>query len=78
MVSTVSAADASVDHDYSHLLENIQDPTLKDVIQSSVDQITLVAAQDGYGGLFYSTVIISAIVVLLAIILKPIRKKAMH
>ncbi|WP_062109949.1 MFS transporter [Bacillus niameyensis] len=64
--------------DYSSLLENIQNPELKDVIQTSVDQITLIAAQDGYSGLFYSTVVLAAIVVILAIILKPIRKKSLQ
>lgn len=78
LASSVSTTGTSSDHDYSHLLEQIQDPALKDVIQSSVDQITLMAAQDGYGGLFYATVVISALVVLFAIILKPIRKKALH
>jgi len=78
VVSTMSANGSSSDMDYSNLLEQIQDPTLKDVIQSSVDQITLIAAQDGYGGLFYSTVVIAVIVVLLAIILKPIRKKSLQ
>jgi len=78
VVSTMSANGSSSDMDYSNLLEQIQDPTLKDIIQSSVDQITLIAAQDGYGGLFYSTVVIAVIVVLLAIILKPIRKKSLQ
>lgn len=75
LAGTVSSAGNSSDHDYSQLLESIQDPALKDVLQSSVDQITLMAAQDGYGGLFYSVVVISALVVLLAVILKPIRKR---
>lgn len=78
VVSTVSTNGSSSDMDYTNLLEHIQDPTLKDVIQSSVDQITLIAAQDGYGGLFYSTVVIAVMVVLLAIILKPIRNKSLQ
>lgn len=75
LASMMSQTDGSSDVDYSKMLDQIQDPTLKDVIQASVDQITLMAAQDGYGGLFYSTVVISAIVILFAIILKPVRSK---
>lgn len=78
LVGTMSSADHSANMNYASLLEKIQDPTLKDVIQSSVDQITFMAAQDGYGGLFYSTVVIAVLVVLLAIILKPIRQKALQ
>lgn len=76
VISVVSSTGSSSNmKDYTTYIERIQDPTLKEIIQSSVDQITLMAAQDGYGGLFYSTVVLAAIVVLLAIILKPIRQK---
>lgn len=63
------------DTNYSKIIAQIQDPNLKEVVQTSIDQITLIAAQDGYSGLFYSTVIIAIIIVILAIILRPIRKK---
>jgi len=78
IAGTMSAHGPSSDIDYSNLLEQIKDPALKDVIQSSVDQITLTAAQNGYGGLFYSTVVIAVIVVLLAIILRPVRKRGVQ
>lgn len=78
LVGTMSGAEHSANMDYASLLGQIQDPTLKDVIQSSVDQITFMATQDGYGGLFYSTVVIATLVVLLAIILKPIRQKVLQ
>lgn len=73
-----TAGTPSSETDYAQLIEQIHDPTLKEVIQSSVDQITWMAAQEGYGGLFYSTVVIAAMVVLLAIIVRPVRKKAMQ
>lgn len=76
--TTSNSSSTSSNMDYSKMLDYIQDPTLKDVIQSSVDQITFMAAQDGYGGLFYSTVVIAAIVILLTIILKPVRSKALQ
>lgn len=78
LMSSIPASGTPSDNDYSQVLAQIQDPALKDVIQSSVDQITLMAAQDGYGGLFYATVVIAALVVLLAIVLKPIREKALQ
>jgi EmrB/QacA subfamily drug resistance transporter len=78
VVSNMPTTGASSSADYSKILEQIQDPTLKEIIQSSVDQITLMAAQDGYGGLFYSTVVIAVLVVLLAIILKPIRSRSLQ
>jgi EmrB/QacA subfamily drug resistance transporter len=57
------------------IINQIQDPTLREVIQSSVDQITLMAAHNGYGGLFYSTVIIAGLVIVITFILAPIRKR---
>lgn len=61
--------------DYASLITQIQDPTLKDVIQSSINQITTLAAHDGYSGLFYSAAISATIIVILSIVLAPIRKK---
>lgn len=78
VAGSMAPTSSSSEIDYSKILEHIQDPTLKGIIQSSVDQITLTAAQDGYGGLFYSTIVIAAIIVLLAIILKPIRNKSLR
>jgi len=75
IVSAMPAAGTASEEDYARLLAQIQDPALKDVIQSSIDQITLMAAQEGYGGLFYSTVVIAVLVVLLAFVLQPVRKK---
>ncbi|MBN6206421.1 MFS transporter [Ralstonia pickettii] len=59
--------------DYNALLQNIENPDLKDVLESSVNQITTLAAQDGYGGLFYSTVVLAIIVIILGVILKITR-----
>lgn len=70
-----TTGNSSANLDYEKITEQIQDPTLKDVVQTSIDQITTSAAQDGYGGLFYSTVIIAVITIILAIVLKPIQKK---
>ena len=56
-------------------IANIQDPTLKDVVTSSVTDITTMAAQNGYGGLFMSAGIIAVLILITALILSPIRKK---
>ncbi|WAA13870.1 MFS transporter [Fervidibacillus halotolerans] len=53
----------------------IKDPNLKEVIQSSVEQVTHMAAQDGFGGLFYSAVILAILAIIVTFILAPIRKK---
>ncbi|MEK4229165.1 hypothetical protein [Solibacillus sp. FSL H8-0538] len=58
-------------------LSHLQDPTLKDSILSSVNEITKVAAQIGYGGMFYSAVIIAICIVVMTLFLQPIRKKSL-
>lgn len=59
----------------STAIANIQDPTLKDIVTSSVTDITTMAAQNGYGGLFMSAGIIAGLILITALILSPIRKK---
>lgn len=59
-------------------VQAIQDPTLKQVVTTSVQQMTEMAAQQGYGGLFMSAAVISAIIFILAFILKPIREKYLN
>lgn len=57
------------------IINQVKDPGLKEVIQSSVDQITLMAAQDGYNGLFYSAVTLAIMTIFVTLILIPIRKR---
>ncbi|MGN7478218.1 MFS transporter [Solibacillus silvestris] len=59
-------------------VQNIQDPTLKEVIMKSVNEVTSIAAQNGYGGLFYSAVVIAICIFIVGIILKPVRKKSLQ
>lgn len=75
IAENMATASSSANTDYSQITEQIQDPALKDVVQTSIDQITTAAAQDGYGGLFYSTVVIAVITIILALLLKPLQKK---
>ena len=60
------------------VVQNIQDPTLKEVILNSVNEVTVLAAQNGYGGLFYSAVVIAICIFAVGLILKPIRKKSLE
>lgn len=57
---------------------NVQDPGLKEVITSSVAEVSKLAAQNGYGGLFASAGVIALCIVVVAFILKPIRKKSLQ
>ncbi len=75
IASSMEHTNRSIGVNYEGILERIQDPALKEVIETSVNQITQTAAQSGYNGLFYTTVVISALVIIMAIILKPVRNK---
>ncbi len=77
IASSMEHTNRSIGVNYEGILERIQDPALKEVIETSVNQITQTAAQSGYNGLFYTTVVISALVIIMAIILKPVRNKNM-
>lgn len=74
-MTTMGQDAGAQDMDYTALLDEIQDPALEDVIEVSVGEITTMAAQNGFSGLFYSTVVLALIVVLLALVLRRIRNK---
>ena len=57
------------------VIQQIQDPGLKKVILDSVNEVTTLAAQGGYGGLFYSAVVIAVLILIVTFILAPIRKR---
>ena len=63
--------------DMNSLLNSVQDPTLKEVLSNSVQQISTLAAQNGYGGLFMSGAIIAIFILAVTFILAPVRKKAL-
>ncbi|WP_075980378.1 MFS transporter [Bacillus massilinigeriensis] len=56
------------------IVGSIQDPGLKDVIYDSVNQLTHIAAQNGFDGLYWTAAIIGLAIVLLAFVLSPLRK----
>jgi len=57
------------------IVQSIQDPALKDVILDSVSEVTRLAAENGYGGLYWSAAVISVLIVVGAFILAPLRGK---
>lgn len=59
-------------------VQNIQDPTLKEVVLRSVNDVTQLAAQNGYSGLFTSAAIIALCILVIGLILNPIRKKSLQ
>lgn len=54
----------------------ISDPILKQAVESSVAEMTTLAAQQGYGGLFLSATVIALCILGVGLVLQPIRKRA--
>jgi len=65
---------ADADH-ISGMVGQIQDPALRDVINESVAEITRMAAENGYGGLYWSAAVLGVLVIVAAFILAPMRRK---
>lgn len=56
-------------------IDNIQDPTLKEALTSTVQEMTTIAAQNGYGGLFMTAGILAVLIIIVALFLPAARKK---
>lgn len=56
------------------VVNSIQDPGLKEVVQSSVAEVTKIASQNGFDGMYLTAGILGICIVLFAFILKPLRK----
>lgn len=69
---------ASANTDMTQLLNQVQDPALKEVLSTSVQQLTTLAAQNGYGGLFTSAVVIATCILVVTLFLAPLRKKSLE
>lgn len=59
----------------NEIVGSIQDPALKEVILKSVSEITKMAAQNGYGGLYWSAAILGILIIVASLILIPLREK---
>lgn len=53
----------------------IQDPALKEVVLNSVAEITKRAAENGYGGLYWSAAILGILIIVASLVLVPLRGK---
>lgn len=58
------------------IVGSIQDPALKEVILNSVAEITKRAAENGYGGLYWTAAILGILIIVGSFVLMPLREKA--
>lgn len=56
-------------------IDKIPDPSIKEAIENSMNQIVHIASDNGYSGLFITAVVISALIFIFTLILAPLRKK---
>ncbi|MER2000219.1 MAG: MFS transporter, partial [Lysinibacillus sp.] len=73
-----TSVQAVTQNDMQQIVSQINDPTLKEAVLSSVNEVTMTAAQQGYGGLFMSAGIIAVGIIIFGLILQPIRKKSLY
>lgn len=59
----------------NEIVGSIQDPALKEVIINSVSEITKRAAENGYGGLYWSAAILGVLIIVASLVLAPLREK---
>jgi len=69
-----SGGASMTDAEITEVINNIQDPALKTVIEDSVAEVTKMAAQNGFDGMYWTAAVIGLAVVGCALILLPIRK----
>jgi len=60
----------------NQMIGMIQNPDLQSVMADSVAQVTRMAAEQGYGGLYWTAAVIGAALIVVAFILVPFRKRA--
>ena len=68
----------SADTNMTELANTIQNAELKEVIFRSVNDVTKIASENGYDGLFLSAGFIAVFIVIVGLILLPIRKKSIN
>lgn len=60
----------------TEMMNSIQDPALREVVLQSVAEITRTAAEQGYGGLYWSAAVLGVLAVVGALVLVPLRKRS--
>lgn len=74
MANTESMSQA----DITAVVNAIQDPSLKEVVQTSIAEVTKIASQNGFDGMYLTAGILGVLIIVLAFILKPLRKSVAH
>jgi len=57
------------------IVASIQDPALQEVVLNSVAEMTKRAAENGYGGLYWSAAVLGLLIIVASFILIPLREK---
>ena len=70
----MASANSMSEAELSALIANIQDPSLQEVVQASVSEVTKIASQNGFDGMYTTAAILGLLIVILAFVLKPLRK----
>lgn len=60
--------------DMTSVVHSIKDPSLKEVVQTSITEVTTIASQNGFDGMYMTAGILSVVVIVLAIVLQRLRK----
>ncbi|NHN33765.1 MFS transporter [Paenibacillus sp. S3N08] len=72
----MASVSGSIDsNQINEIVGSIQDPALKEVILNSVSEITKRAAENGYGGLYWSAAILGVLIIVASLVLAPLREK---
>lgn len=59
----------------NEIVGSIQDPGLKEAVLNSIAEITARAAENGYGGLYWSAAVLGVLIILVSVALAPLRAK---
>jgi MFS family permease len=57
------------------IIASIQHPALREVVEASAAEITRMAAQNGYGGIYWAAAAMGVLTIVVAVVLIPLRKK---
>jgi len=57
------------------IIASIQHPALREVVEASAAEITRMAAQNGYGGIYWAATAMGVLTIVVAVVLIPLRKK---
>lgn len=70
----MAGASSMSNAEITSVVNSIQDPTLKEVVQSSIAEVTKMASQNGFDGMYMTAGILGVLIIVLAFVLKPLRK----